>query len=156
MRVITQSRSIILLTCLVVAIAAGIPQSGQSQSERPSTRPEVEILRSARTVYVSGRDSIPPEPLEKKLFENKDFQASGLVLVAEPRADLVIELSRKQFTFDFTYRLVHPATGTLLGSGKVIAIDGIRAAPGLAGQIGKRLKAWQKLAETEQRSPKKR
>lgn len=149
-------KSSVAIICLGAASGAGVTQSGQLQPQQSSGRPEVEILRSARNVYISGRESIPPEPLEKKLFENKDFQTSGLVLVTSPPADLVIELSRTPMTFDFTYRLVHPTTGTILGSGKVIAIDGIRAAPGLAKQIGKRLKEWRKLSATEPRSQKKR
>jgi hypothetical protein len=36
--------------------------------------------------------------------------------------------------------MIHPASGTIVGSGKVIAWDGVRAAPGISSQIIKRLR----------------
>jgi hypothetical protein len=36
--------------------------------------------------------------------------------------------------------MTHPASGTVVGSDKVIAWDGVRAAPGIASQIVKRLR----------------
>jgi S1-C subfamily serine protease len=100
-----------------------------------------EILRSARRVYVAGTGAFPPEPLEKKLFEEPEFGAGEFVIVENSEgADLVIELDRKAWTWDFTYRLTDPNTGVILGSGKVIAWDGVRAAPGIAKQILQRLR----------------
>ncbi len=42
--------------------------------------------------------------------------------------------------WDFTYEMIHRETGFKLGAGKVIAWDGVRAAPGIARQIRKRLR----------------
>ena len=36
--------------------------------------------------------------------------------------------------------MTHRASGTVVGSGKVIAWDGVRAAPGIASQIVKRVR----------------
>jgi len=83
--------------------------------------------------------------VEKKLFERPEFKEGNLLLVEDPHAaDLVIELSRKLLTWDFTYRLVHPASGVILGSGKVIAWDGVRAAPQIADQIMVRVRFLRK------------
>jgi S1-C subfamily serine protease len=110
---------------------------GSRDTERTEApRSPAEIMRSARTVCLVGNPMFPAEPLEKKLFEHPEFKSGSLVIVEDPHvADLVIELSRKEFTWDFTYRLVHPASGVILGAGKVIAWDGVRAAPELAKQI---------------------
>jgi S1-C subfamily serine protease len=120
------------------------------QGERPPApsvpagvgkRDPIEIMRSVRTVYIGGTDLFPAEPIEKKLFECPEFKEGSLVIVQDASgADLVVELSRKAWTWDFTFRIVHPATGVILGSGKVIAWDGVRAAPGIANQIIKRLR----------------
>lgn len=129
---------------------AGARDLNVAETERPSglsagaivaQADPVEITRSSRTVYIAGTDAFPPEPLEKKLFEETEFRRGSLVLVKQrDRADLVIELDRKKLTWDFTYRMVHPSTGTILGAGKVIAWDGIRAAPGIAKQIIRRVR----------------
>ena len=99
-----------------------------------------QILLSARTIHISGTKLFPAEPLEKKLFENEEFRGWGLVMLESPGADLVIVLERKVLTFDFTYRLIHPRTGVILDSGKVIAMDGIRAAPFIANQLIERIR----------------
>jgi hypothetical protein len=83
----------------------------------------------------------PSEPLEKKLLENKDFLAMGLVLVKDATsADLLITLERPTMSWDCSYRMTHEETGVILGAGKAIAWDCIRAAPDIASQIVKRLK----------------
>ena len=42
--------------------------------------------------------------------------------------------------YDHVDLMIHPASGTIVGSGKVIAWDGVRAAPGISSQIIKRLR----------------
>ena len=117
------------------------------QPERPPQAAAVakadpqEIVKSLRTFCIRGNPEFPAEPLEKKLFEKEEFRSGQFMIVRDPRtADVVIELERKEFTWDFTYRMTHGATGVILGSGKVIAWDGVRAAPGTATQIVKRLR----------------
>jgi hypothetical protein len=97
-----------------------------------------------RRIYVAGEDTslgIPVEPLEKKLLEQPEFKSGQFILLTSAAgADLVIELARKKMTWDFTYRMVDPRAGRVLGSGKVIAWDGVRAASGLSKQIAARLR----------------
>lgn len=100
-----------------------------------------EMVKTIRTFCVQGNPEFPAEPLEKKLFEKEEFRSGQFLIVRDPRAaDVVIELERKPFTWDFTYRMTHRSSGVILGAGKVIAWDGVRAAPGTATQIVKRLR----------------
>ncbi len=117
----------------------------EPSSPVPARPDPLAAARSARTIYIHGDEQafgIPVQPLEKKLQEKPEFKSGDFVLTtSRSNADLVILLTRKQMTWDFTYEVIHPATGLIVGSGKVIAWDGIRAAPGLADQIVKQLRA---------------
>jgi hypothetical protein len=101
-----------------------------------------EIARAAKTIYLHSKNElIPSAPIEKKLLDSPDFQAWGLVILNAPKgADLVIELDRPALTWDFTFQITDVKTKAVLGSGKVIAWDGVRAAPSLAAEIVKRIK----------------
>ena len=91
----------------------------------------------------------PSEPVLKKLLAQPEFKNGELAIVtSKNEADLVIELQRKSGTWDFTYLMTHPASGTVVGSGKVIAWDGVRAAPGISSQIIKRLRELRRKTET--------
>jgi hypothetical protein len=129
---------------------AGQPQSQPaaegSQTAASDSRDPKEILKRARTIHIRPKpggawSGFPSEPLEKKLLENKDFLAMGLVLVKDATsADLLITLERPTMSWDCSYRMTHEETGVILGAGKAIAWDCIRAAPDIASQIVKRLK----------------
>lgn len=130
-----------------LALRRRSPASSAAERTEPPRDP-TEVMHSAHTICLIGNPEFPAEPLEKKLFERQEFKEGRLVLVEDPHAaDLIIELSRKPLTWDFTYRLVHPSSGVILGSGKVIAWDGVRAAPEIANQIMDRVRFLQKAAE---------
>jgi hypothetical protein len=121
--------------------------AGQEQAppESIAAAPQlVEIARSAKSLYITGREGwvgIPTEPVEKQLFEYPEFKTGQLILLRVPAgADILVELDRKPGTWDFTYQMTHRKSGILLGTGKVIAWDGVRAGSGLAKQIIKRLR----------------
>lgn len=101
-----------------------------------------QILRSARSILVRSRTTFfNPELLAAELRKLPEFKTWGLLIVSEdPAADLVVFVDRPVLTFDFTYSLNHPMTGIVLGSGKVTAIDGVRAGPGLARRVVNHLK----------------
>jgi Trypsin-like peptidase domain len=111
-----------------------------------------EIVRNARTVSLYATGSlIPVTPVEKKLLESKEFQAWGLVVLKDEynNADLLIHLDRPVLTWDFTFSITDPKTNAVVGSGKVIAWDGVRAAPGLAEEIIKRLKTYRPVPDAQ-------
>ncbi len=98
----------------------------------------------------------PADPLEKKLLENRDFQAMGFLLTKDRHnADLLIELDRPFFSWDCTYRMTHQQSRTILGAGKNIAWDCIRAAPAISDQIVNRLKQLRVPAAPPPQPPKK-
>jgi VWFA-related protein len=105
------------------------------------------IMRTVRRIHILSRSSaemvgIDPEPLMAKLLKEPEFQDGTWQLVDSPaNADLTIELTRVPWTWDFTYRITHPPSGLVFGSGKVIAWDGVRAASGLEKKIIKDLRA---------------
>ncbi len=105
------------------------------------------IMRSVKRIHIYSRATesltgIGPEPLMARLLKEPEFQNGTWQLVDSPaNADLTIELNRVQWTWDFTYRITHPPSGLVFGSGKVIAWDGVRAGPGLGGKIIKDLRA---------------
>jgi hypothetical protein len=98
-----------------------------------------------RRIFVSGEEAalgFPADPVQKKLLEKPEFRSGEFELVERRGdADLVVELSRQKLTWDFTFRMVHPASGKIVGSGKKIAWDGVRAAPSIADQIMNYLRA---------------
>lgn len=107
------------------------------------------IARSAKTVYIYSKSEFAPsEPLETELAKNKEFKEWSFVLVKDHRtADLIIRLDRPLFTWDFTFSIEDRKTSVVLGSGKIIAWDGVRAAPGIAKEIIGRLKKLRENAE---------
>jgi hypothetical protein len=123
----------------------------QSTASPPAHDP-FSLMRSVRTVYIEpGQDKdmpfseVPTEPLSKKLFKEPEFKTGELLFVTDRgSADLVIQLSRKKWTWDFTYNLILPTSGLIVGSGKVVALDGTRAAPGLAKQIMKQVRMYRR------------
>jgi hypothetical protein len=95
------------------------------------------VLARARTLRVNSRTSFfTPFMLEKELLDNPGFRGIGMnVLRDSTRSDLIVEVDRPLFTYDFTYSVADSRSGTILASGKVTAIDGSNAAKGIAKKI---------------------
>ena len=82
-----------------------------------------------------------PKLLQQALPNADGFKESGIQLAKDEKlADVVVQVNRPLFTFDWTYTLVHRETGTSLGNGKVTAWDSKAASPKLATEILKQLK----------------
>jgi mono/diheme cytochrome c family protein len=96
-----------------------------------------ELLRGARSVFITSRTVyLRPELLENALRKRTDFQSLDVAIVKDrDAADLVIELNRPLFTFDFTYSASHRQSSVLVASGKVVAFDGNGAAPKIAAEL---------------------
>ena len=104
------------------------------------------IMRTVRRIHILTRaheelTGIDPEPLIARLLKEPEFRDGTWQIVDSPaNADLTIELNRVPWTWDFTYQINHPPSGLVFGGGKVIAWDGVRAAPGIAKRIMKDLR----------------
>jgi hypothetical protein len=83
-----------------------------------------------------------PDQLEDELRKQPEFEAMGLAIVKDAaKADLMIDLDRPVFTYTFTYTLNSADTRVVVASGKVIAFDGNLAAPMIAKELMKRIRA---------------
>lgn len=64
------------------------------------------------------------------------LSAWGIKIVRDVRvADIVVDVDRPLFTYDFTYTATDTRTSIVLASGKVTAVDGVRAAPVIAKNL---------------------
>lgn len=123
--------------------ALSAPATSRSTTSAASS---AEHQRTVYRIFIvekpgGAASGFPAEPLEKKLLENRDFQAMGFALVTDAAsADILIKLERPTLSWDCTYRMTDQRNGTIIGSGKNIAWDCIRAAPAISNQIVKQLK----------------
>jgi S1-C subfamily serine protease len=108
-----------------------------------------EIVQKARTVFVASSSLwFPEDALANELRKRKEFQEWKLLVVSDRRAaDLIIQVDRPVFTYDFTYVILDPRTSAILASGKVIAFDGTRAAPMIAKKVIGQMKSFREAAE---------
>ena len=110
------------------------------QSARLAEQSPRALLARARTVYVYSDTSYFEEAqLQNELRKRDELEAWRMVIVdgyeASKVADILVEIDRPLFTFTFTYEILDRATGIVLSTGKVTALDGNAAAPQLADRI---------------------
>ena len=117
--------------------AAPAPSPAPAPDDEPRDHKPGYLLHIARSVAVCSRDShIPVDTLIGELLAQKGFSDFDLNIVRDERAaDLVIQIDHPLHLFDFTYIVTDRRTSVVLASGKVIAWDGIRAAPPLSKKI---------------------
>jgi len=110
------------------------------ESARLAEKSPRALLARARTVYVYSDTSYFEEvQLQNELRKRNEFEAWQVVIVdghvARNVADILVEIDRPLFTFTFTYEIMDRATGIVLATGKVTAVDGNAAAPKLASRV---------------------
>ena len=88
--------------------------------------------------------------LQDALYVRPELREWG-IRVADDRnaADVYIDVTRPFLTYDWVYKMISTRTGTVLGTGKVVAIDGSAAAQRLAIEIVKRIQTARPLPATE-------
>jgi len=94
-------------------------------------------LATARTLRVTSHTVyFTPFMLEKELLNNADFRSLEIDVMDSNRGgELVVNVDRPVFTYDFTYSVSDPNSGSAFAMGKVTAIDG----PHAAHEISKKL-----------------
>lgn len=120
------------------------PAPAQSTAGGGSTQNEArDLLRAARTLFIwSETVYLRPELLENALRGKADFQSLDIAIVKDRQAaDLVIDLNRPLFTFDFTYSITHRHSSRLVASGKVTAFDGNGASSKIAKELIKQMQS---------------
>jgi|GEM_PF-3315472 len=103
-----------------------------------------EILRAARTIYISPNRHINADYLEYKLDKLPEFGQWQLSMVKRrERADLVLEI--KKTALNYIFSIVEPESSIVVATGKVVAINGRVAAEDISHQIVKRMRAIRAL-----------
>jgi basic membrane lipoprotein Med (substrate-binding protein (PBP1-ABC) superfamily) len=98
------------------------------------------LLSRARTFFIDSDTSFfDSVQMQNALRKRAEANTWNLAIVdgwdKRSVADVLISIDRPLFTYTFTYKVTHRATGILLATGKVTAIDGNAAAPKLAEKI---------------------
>jgi hypothetical protein len=111
-----------------------VPNAGPAREEQNSP---ATALATARTLRVTSKTTFfTAFMLEQELLNNKEFRDLGLNVVnGHSGGDLLVNVDRPLFTYDFTYAVSDAHTGIILATGKVTAIDGPHAAQGIASQL---------------------
>ncbi|HZG52689.1 MAG TPA: hypothetical protein VEZ40_11185 [Pyrinomonadaceae bacterium] len=103
-----------------------------------------DILRAARTIYISPNRHLNADYLEYKLDKLPEFGQWQLSIVKNPeRADLVLEI--KKTALNYIFSIVEPESSIVVAKGKVVAINGRVAAEDISHQIVKRMRAIRAL-----------
>ena len=99
-----------------------------------------DILRAARTIYISPNQHINSDYLEYKLDKLPEFGQWQLAFVKDRnRADLVLEIQKTALNYVFS--IVEPESSIVVAKGKVVAINGRVAAEDISHQIVKRMRS---------------
>ena len=104
------------------------------------------LLSRARVVFIRSDTSFfDSVQLQNALRKREEFDTWQLAIIdgwsKQDIADIVIEVDRPLFTYDFTYKITDRRNDIILAIGKVTAFDGNIAAPMLAKRIIKDMKA---------------
>jgi len=99
--------------------------------------PPIAALAKARTLRVTTKTTFfNPFVLQKELLDNMEFRLLGLSVVNGYKGgELLVTVNRPLFTYDWTYSVSDSHTGIVLATGKVTAMDGARAAKGIAKKL---------------------
>ena len=135
-----------------------LPKEKENEQENPT--PESvkkadtrELARASRTVCITSQTTFfKPDMLAHELDKQPEFHNLGLAVAMNCRvADVDIMVDRPIFTYYWTFVAKDRNTSLVIGSGKVIAFDGIHAAPGLAKQFVAQMKTVQEPAAPKEK-----
>ena len=145
--------SVIVLPARVASGAASAPNS-PGAGFRSSVRAvgfadPVAIMRSARTMHVRSMTLyLEAQQLENELLKRPEFKSLELSLVSEASvADIIIEINRAEFSFNYAFSAMNPQTSMVIASGKVTAWNGHFAAPRIAKDFLKQMQAARGIRE---------
>jgi hypothetical protein len=112
----------------------------------------INALASARTLRVNTKTTyFTPFMLQKELMNNAEFLTLGLSVVnGDQGGELLVEVDRPLFTYDFTYSVSDSHTGIVVATGKVTAIDGPHAAQGIAEKLVREFEKGRALQQAAQ------
>ncbi len=143
-----------------LAAAAALPASalrstplptGTAQAERAQRVDPNAAFRDFKTIFVESHTIyLKGNHLQDALYTRPELREWGVRLVDDrQKADLYIDVTRPFLTFDWVYKIIQNRSGAVLATGKVVAWDGPIAAPQLASEIVKHMRAARPLPSAE-------
>jgi hypothetical protein len=140
-----------------LAAAAVLPRSALRANPVPQRVAEVEhadplaALRTCKSIFVESHTIyLKGNHLQDALYTRPELRAWGIRIVDDRQAaDIYIDVTRPFLTFDWLYKMIDNRTGAVLASGKVVAWDGPIAAPQLASEILKNIRAARPVPSAE-------
>jgi hypothetical protein len=125
------------------ARSAQAAQSSSDALEPTASAERALAIKNARTICINSETVfLSPSTLDRALMKEKNWEKLGLNIINNPSgADLQIQVNRVVFTHIHTYIVTERATGIVLASGRVRALDGVIASGPMAEQIIKALSA---------------
>ena len=143
-----------------LAGAAVLPRSALHSAPSPNRAPEVQspgsadpsnVLRACRAIFVESHTIyLKGNVLQDALYTRPEMREWGIRVVDDRQgADIYIDVTRPFLTFAWVYKMIDNRTGKVVGSGKVIAWDGLSAAPQLSAEIVRHIRAARPLPSTD-------
>ena len=113
----------------------------------PASDPD-EIVRTAKTIFVESHTIwMKGNLLQDALYVRPEIKDWGIRIVDDRNeADIYIDVTRPFLTYNWIFKMISPKTGTVLGEGKVTAIDRPAAAQRLAIDIINRIRSTRPTA----------
>lgn len=150
------------ISLLLGALAAVLTFASAVNGQQSTSQPELSegyILSQSRPVGVYIHKSmvkIPETNVKAELRKHPNKNALNLVVVDNPhRADLLLEVEYPiPLLFEYSFKLKHQRTSVVIAAGKVIAWDGLRAAPAIAKKLSRQLVKIKKSYQPPAQQPK--
>ncbi len=119
------------------------PAPPRAETPRRAAMEPTNVLGSCRTIFVESHTIyMKGNLLQDALYTRPEIREWGIRVVDDRQAaDVYIDVTRPFLTFDWVYKMIDNRTGAVLATGKVVAWDGPIAAPQLAAEILKHLRA---------------
>jgi S1-C subfamily serine protease len=149
------------LAAVIVEQLASVVQFPREELDRPTGTSEANgtairesgsdpILRSARSIFVESHTIwMKGNLLQDALYTRPEMREWGIRIVDDRNgADIYIDVTRPFLTYDWIFKMLNPKTGTVLGTGKVTAIDGPAAAQRLAIDIVNQIRSVRPVPAT--------
>jgi hypothetical protein len=127
------------LVAFLAVVASSVSSQGQQADPTPS-----DLLRSFKSLYVNSKTIYLKKGVtEGALFKQlqKNHLEDAIAIKTDSSAEAVLSIERQGVwpQWDYSYRLDHQPSGTVLAAGKVTKIDGSGAANKIAEEVVKRI-----------------
>ena len=137
------------------ALRSAPPASRAAAAQRSGPADPSDVLRTCRAIFVESHTIyMKGHLLQDALYTRPEIRDWGIHIVDDRQgADIYIDVTRPFLTFDWVYKMIDNRTGTVVGTGKVVAWDGPIAAPQLAAEIVKRIRTARPLPSADKQTP---